>query len=130
MVCFCWLLFPVAIRTDCLQTPYKHSSINQMAAGLRLPRSSHGFFSFLHLFKHTFCNNFKQVEGPGVLQTFTMHLSCKVLIYLIVIPWPLGICLIYMPTPSDLQPSGLDIYIRQIPSGHGISNIYHSGMLT
>ena len=30
------------------------------------------FFSFLHLFKHTFCNNFEQaVVGPGVLQTFS-----------------------------------------------------------
>ena len=29
------------------------------------------FFSFLHFFKHTFCNNFKQVVGPGVLQTFS-----------------------------------------------------------
>ena len=28
-------------------------------------------FSFLHLFKHTLCNNFKQAVGPGVLQTFS-----------------------------------------------------------
>ena len=32
---------------------------------------------------------------------------------------------IYMP-----RPEGEGIYIRKIPSGHGISNIYHSGMLT
>ena len=32
---------------------------------------------------------------------------------------------IYMP-----KPEGAGIYIRQIQSGHGISNIYHSGMLT
>ena len=47
-------------------------------------------------------------------------------IYLIVIPWPRGICLIYI-CPS---PRAAGTYIRQIPSGHGISNIYHSGMLT
>ena len=29
------------------------------------------FFSFLHLFKYTLCNNFKQAVGPGVLQTFS-----------------------------------------------------------
>ena len=28
------------------------------------------------------------------------------------------------------QAQGHGIYIRQIQSGHGISNIYHSGMLT
>ena len=32
---------------------------------------------------------------------------------------------IYMPKPSGLWPSGLGIYIRQIPSAHVISNIYH-----
>ena len=44
---------------------------------------------------------------------------------------------IYMPSPLGLRdlpdiyiPSPLGIYIRQIPCGHGISNIYHSGMLT
>ena len=46
----------------------KHLSVNRMAAGSRLPRSSHGF---LHLFKHTFCNDFKQAVGPGVLLTFS-----------------------------------------------------------
>ena len=49
---------------------------------------------------------------------------------LIVIPWPRGICLIYMPKPEGRRPKGAGIYIRQIQSGHGISNIYHSGMLT
>ena len=37
---------------DRLVDPCKHSNVNQMAAGLRPPRSSHGF-SFLQLFKHT-----------------------------------------------------------------------------
>ena len=50
--------------------------------------------------------------------------------YLIVIPWPQGICLIYIPKPKGRRPEGEGIYIRKIPSGHGISNIYHSGMLT
>ena len=35
------------------------------------------FFSFLHLFKHTLCNNFKQAVGPGVLQTFSTCASVK-----------------------------------------------------
>ena len=30
----------------------------------------------------------------------------------------------------DIYAQAEGIYIRQIPSGHGISNIYHSGMLT
>ena len=34
---------------------------------------------------------------------------------ILVITWALGIFLIYMPTPSGLWPSGLGIYIRQIP---------------
>ena len=43
-----------------------------MAAGSRLPIGPVvDFFSFLHLFKHTFCTNFKQAVGPGVLQTFS-----------------------------------------------------------
>ena len=25
------------------------------------------FFSFLHFFKHTLCNNFKQAVGPGTV---------------------------------------------------------------
>ena len=56
------------------------------------------------------------IISPAKLSSFTVK-------YLIVIPWPQGICLIYMP-------EGAGMYIRQIPSGHGISNIYHSGMLT
>ena len=44
---------------DRLADPCKHSSVNWMATGSRLPRSGHEFFSFLHLFKHTFCTNFK-----------------------------------------------------------------------
>ena len=51
-----------------------------MAAGSRLPGSSHEFFLFsatfqTHLFKHTFSNTpfqvFEQAVGPGVLQTFS-----------------------------------------------------------
>ena len=38
--------------------------------------------------------------------------------YLIVIPRPLGTCVIYFPNSE-----GTGIYIRQIPSGHSISNI-------
>ena len=34
------------------------------------------------------------------------------------------ICLIYMPKPEGHRPEGEGIHIRQIPSGHGISNIY------
>ena len=41
--------------------------------------------------------------------------------YILLIPWPLGIFLIYMPSPSGLRPLGLGIYIRQIPCGHGIT---------
>ena len=45
---------------------------------------------------------------------------------ILVITWALGIFLIYMPAPSGLQPSGLGIYIRQIPLAHGITITYHS----
>ena len=41
------------------------------AAATQLLISGLNFFSFLHLFKHTLCNNFKQAVGPGVLQTFS-----------------------------------------------------------
>ena len=40
--------------------------------------------------------------------------------YVIVITWARGICLIYMP-----KPEGADIYIRKIPSAHVITNIFH-----
>ena len=33
--------------------------------------TGHNFFSLIHLFKHTLCNNIKQAVGPGVLQTFS-----------------------------------------------------------
>ena len=49
------------------------TSVNRMATGLRLPRSSHGIFS--PFYKHTLskCNIFvlEQAVGPGVLQTFS-----------------------------------------------------------
>ena len=32
---------------------------------------------------------------------------------------------IYMPKPEGCRPEGTCIYIRQIPSAHVISNIYH-----
>ena len=41
-------------------------------------------------------------------------------IYVIVIPWARGICLIYMP-----KPEGTGIYIRKIPSAYVITNIFH-----
>ena len=41
------------IKPDPLVDSCKHLSINCMAAGLRLPRSSHGIFS---LFKHSLSN--------------------------------------------------------------------------
>ena len=40
------------------------------------------------------------------------------------ISWALGIFLIYMPAPSGLRPSGLGIYIRQIPLAHVITITY------
>ena len=43
---------------------------------------------------------------------------------ILVITWALGIFLIYMPAPSGLRPSGLGIYIRQIPLAHGITITY------
>ena len=43
---------------------------------------------------------------------------------ILVITWALGIFLIYMPVPSGLQPSGLGIYIRQIPLAHVITITY------
>ena len=39
-------------------------------------------------------------------------------IYVSLITWALGICLIYMPALSGLRPLGLGIYIRQIPHAH------------
>jgi len=49
----------------------KRSTVNQMAAGSRLPKSSHGIFSPFHqLFKYTLskCTIFvlEQAVGPGV----------------------------------------------------------------
>ena len=44
---------------------------------------------------------------------------------ILVITWALGIFLIYMPAPSGLRPSGLGIYIRQIPLAHGITITYN-----
>jgi len=43
-------------------------------------------------------------------------------IYVIVITWARGICLIYMP-----KPEGGGIYIGKIPIAHVISNIFHLG---
>ena len=43
---------------------------------------------------------------------------------ILVITWALGIFLIYMPAPSGLRPSGLGIYIRQIPRAHVITITY------
>ena len=49
------------------------------------------------------------------------------MIYVIVITWERGICLIYMP-----KPEGAGIYIRKIPSAHVITNAKqkHLGCIT
>ena len=49
-----------------------------------------------------------------------IHTDPRAGIYVIVITWARGICLIYMP-----KPEGTGMYIRQIPSAHVISNIHH-----
>ena len=67
---------------------------------------------------------------------FILHMNCmetccrKYVIfenwlYVTVITWPRGICLIYMPKPEGRRPEGAGIYIRQITSGRVISNICH-----
>ena len=43
---------------------------------------------------------------------------------ILVITWALGIFLIYMPASLGLWPSGLGIYIRQIPHAHVITITY------
>ena len=60
---------------DRLADSCKRLSINRMAASSRLPTVGpvRDFLSLLHLFKHNFCNNFKQAVGPGVLQTFSTY---------------------------------------------------------
>ena len=63
-------------------------------------------------------------EECGHIYGILVLLYCSY-IYLIVIPWPRRIRLIYMP-----QLEGVGIYIRRILSGHGITNIYHFSMLT
>ena len=59
---------------DRLVDSCKHSSINWMAAGSRLPRSSHGIFStnFSNT-PYSKCNIFvlEQAVGLGVLQTYS-----------------------------------------------------------
>ena len=58
---------------DCLADSCKCSSVSQMAAGSRLSRCNHGFFSFLHLFQTCLSLNiFEQAVGPSVLQTFSL----------------------------------------------------------
>ena len=63
---------------DHLVDSCKRSSVNRMAAGSRLPRSSHGFFSPFSNFSNTPCvaKVFEQAVGPLDLQ----HLCCKALI--------------------------------------------------
>ena len=58
---------------DCLTDSCKHSSVNRMAAGLRLSRYNHGF-CFFHFFKHVshLADIFQQTEGPSVLQIFSL----------------------------------------------------------
>ena len=47
------------------------------------------------------------------------------MVYVIVITWARGICLIYMPKPEGRRPEGAGLYIRKIPSAHVITNIFH-----
>ena len=63
---------------DRLVDSFKCLSVNQMAAGSRLPRSSHGFFLLSATFQtHLYVANVfvanvsEQAVGPGVLQTFS-----------------------------------------------------------
>ena len=53
----------------------KRSSVNRMAAGSRLPRSSHGIFLLSTNFSHTLSKRtifvLEQAVGPGVLQTLS-----------------------------------------------------------
>ena len=66
---------------DHLVDSYKHSRVNRMAAGLRLPRSSHGAFLFSTNFSNTPCLTVTYVclrtgcrtRSPIDLQ----HLCCK-----------------------------------------------------
>ena len=55
----------------------------------------------------------------------SLMLNAFLNIYVIVIPWARGICLIYMPKPEGRRPEGAGIYIRKIPSAHVITNIFH-----
>ena len=52
---------------NCLADSCKCLSVNRMAAGLRLPRSSHGFFFFHLLFKHTLCSQLKGFRPQDLL---------------------------------------------------------------
>jgi len=56
----------------------------------------------------------------------TLAVSLVVRIYVIVITWARGVCLIYMPKPKGHRPKSKGIYIRQIPIAHAISNLYPS----
>jgi len=61
------------------------------------------------------------------LNFYLICLTCYVPKWnILLITRTIGICLIYMPSPSGLQPSGLGIYIRQIPLAHVITISYVS----
>ena len=61
---------------DDLVDSCKRSSVNRMAAGSRLPRSSHGFLlpAFCDFSNTPYVAKvFEQAVGPGVLQTFSTY---------------------------------------------------------
>ena len=65
-------------------------------------------------------------EAEILKSTLGRFLECRKW-NILVITWALGICLIYMPAPLPLGlwPSGLGIYIRQIPLAHVITITYN-----
>ena len=58
-------------------------------------------------------------QSNPLVPCYNLLIHSNIYVYVIVITWAQGICLIYMP-----KPEGAGIYIRQIPSAHVISDIY------
>ena len=65
-------------------------------------------------------------EAEILKSTLGRFLECRKW-NILVIMWARGIFLIYMPVSSGLRPSGLGIYIRQIPRAHVITINYAHG---